>query len=139
MDRLRFDVYENLPSGMKKYLSQYGWNFSKKMCEYAISHMKKEGADGKKSTITPYSNEEVHQFLKQYGIELKNDVGYNACYVANMLKAGFLGKSLPNEQYLFTHLKCYLDDVDGSPTRAMNEYYANTIALGIPIIWEDMI
>lgn len=137
MDRL--DIYDVFPIGFREYLNNYGWNFSKKLCEFAVAGMKKKDANGKEVPITPYSNEEVQQLLKQYGIELKNNVAYNACYVANMLKADFLGKSLPNEQYLCMHIKCYLDDVDGSPTRAMDEFYAKTIALGIPIIWEDML
>lgn len=56
-----------------------------------------------------------------------------------MAKADFLGSSLPNEQYLAKFVKDYLDDIDGAPTRAMDEYYAKTIAEGIPIIWEDMV
>lgn len=137
MDRL--DIYDVFPIGFQEYLNSYGWNFSKKLCEFAVAGMKKMDSNGKEVPITPYSNEEVQQLLKQYGIELKNNVAYNACYVANMFKADFLGKSLPNEQYLCMHIKCYLDDVDGSPTRAMDEFYAKTIALGIPIIWEDML
>lgn len=137
MDRL--DIYDVFPIGFREYLNNYGWNFSKKLYEFAVAGMKKMDSNGKEVPITPYSNEEVQQLLKQYGIELKNNVAYNACYVANMLKADFLGKSLPNEQYLCMHIKCYLDDVDGSPTRAMDEFYAKTIALGIPIIWEDML
>lgn len=137
MDRL--DIYDVFPIGFREYLNNYGWNFSKKLCEFAVAGMKKMDSNGKEVPITPYSNEEVQQLLKQYGIELKNNVAYNACYVANTFKADFLGKSLPNEQYLCMHIKCYLDDVDGSPTRAMDEFYAKTIALGIPIIWEDML
>lgn len=37
MERTRLDVYEKLPSGMEKYLAEHGWNFSKKLCEYAVS------------------------------------------------------------------------------------------------------
>ena len=40
MERTRLDVYEKLPSGMEKYLAEHGWNFSKKLCEYAVSKMK---------------------------------------------------------------------------------------------------
>lgn len=36
MERTRLDVYEKLPSGMEKYLAEHGWNFSKKLCEYAV-------------------------------------------------------------------------------------------------------
>ena len=30
----RLDAYDRFPSGMKEYISQYGWHFSKKMCEW---------------------------------------------------------------------------------------------------------
>jgi hypothetical protein len=36
-------------------------------------------------------------------------------------------------------VKDYLDDVDGSPTRALDEYYAKCIACGTPFSWEDYI
>ena len=38
MDRL--DYYDILPEGMDAYLSNYGWHFSKKMCEWAVSNMR---------------------------------------------------------------------------------------------------
>ena len=31
----RLDVYEALPEGMREYLSNHGWHFSKKLAEYA--------------------------------------------------------------------------------------------------------
>lgn len=36
----RLDNYEVKPSGMDNYLQNYGWHFSKKMCEWAVSMMK---------------------------------------------------------------------------------------------------
>ena len=39
MDR-SFDIYDRIPEDMKAYLSNYGFNFSKKMCEWAVSKMK---------------------------------------------------------------------------------------------------
>lgn len=50
---MRLDSREKFPSGMEDYLSQYGWHFSKKMCEYATSRMYKKDANGKKSYISP--------------------------------------------------------------------------------------
>ena len=38
--------------------------------------------------------------LEAYGIKLKRNKLYDAVYVANMCKADFLGKSVPNEEYL---------------------------------------
>ena len=42
----RLDVYDYFPDGMTDYLSIYGWHFSKKMCEWAVSKIvikEKEG------------------------------------------------------------------------------------------------
>ena len=91
MDRL--DTYEQLPSGMREYLSNYGWHFSKKLCEHAVSKMR-----DKNGKISPYTNDQIHQMLKANGIELKNDVAYDACYVANMAKADYWGSSITSEQ-----------------------------------------
>lgn len=39
---MRLDMYDDFPSGMKAYLSAYGWHFSKAMCDWAISMMEKK-------------------------------------------------------------------------------------------------
>ena len=36
-------------------------------------------------------------------------------------------------------VKDYMDDLDGSPTRAFDEFYIKTVALGIPIYWDEML
>ena len=51
MDRL--DTHENFPAGFREYLENYGWHFSKKMCEFAVGKMKKKDASGKETPITP--------------------------------------------------------------------------------------
>ena len=135
MERTRFDVYEKLPSGMEKYLAEHGWNFSKKWCEYAVSKMKYRNGN----KIHPYDKDQVEALMKQFNVELKNDVEYNKVYVLNMVRADYMGSSIVNEQYACMFVKDYLDDVDGSPTRALDEYYAKCIACGTPFSWEDYI
>ena len=81
MDRL--DTHENFPAGFREYLENYGWHFSKKMCEFAVSRMKDR--NGKK--IEPYSKDKVDALLKQYGIELKKDKGYDCVYVCTPMRS----------------------------------------------------
>lgn len=81
----------------------------------------------------------VAALMKQFNVELKNDVEYNKVYVLNMVRADYMGSSIVNEQYACMFVKDYLDDVDGSPTRALDEYYAKCIACGTPFSWEDYI
>lgn len=128
------DIYDKRPEAMVNYLSHYGWHFNKKMCEFAISKMKK---DGKK--LSPIYKEKVEELLKAYDIELDNDVLYDAVYVANMAKADFYGSSISDEKHLVLFIKDYIDDEDGYDGIVFSRYYIDTVKKGIPIDWEDML
>ena len=56
-----------------------------------------------------------------------------------MAKADFFGSSLPNEMSVLKFVSDYLGDPDGYESVAFNRFYADTIAKGIAIIWEDVI
>ena len=78
----RLDTYDRLPSGMKEYLSQYGWHFSKKMCEWAVSKMRvsddssSAASTGKTRKLEAMKKDEVEKLLKKYCIKLDKDSGY---------------------------------------------------------------
>ena len=136
----RLDTYSKFPSGMKLYLESYGFHLSKKLYEWAVSKMKvKDEATGKEKKLEPWSKDEVDDMLKANGITIEHDKGYDVAYVANMLKADFYKKSLVDEAHLCKHIKCYLDDIDGDPCRAFDEFFATCIGKGIPVIWSDVI
>lgn len=128
------DIYEMMPSGMSEYLSNYGWHFSKKLCEHAVKKM--TDRQGKK--ITPYTKEQVEALMKQHNIQLENNEGYDAVYVANMAKADYLGSSITTEQHIMLFVKDFLDDKDGNKTKALDHYYADCIAGGKVILWDEM-
>lgn len=132
MDRL--DIYEPKPAKMGAYLANYGWHFSKALCEWAVSKMK----DRNGSKLTPYDKDRVDSILKQNGIELTNNKGYDAVYVMNMARADYYGSSITDEPHLAKFVKDYLDDIDGVETRAMDEFYAHCIASGTPILWNEV-
>lgn len=114
----RLDTYSRFPSGMREYLEAYGFHFSKKLYEWTVSKMKvKDEATGKEKKLEPWSKDEVD----------------------DMLKADFYKKSLVDEAHLCKHIKCYLDDIDGDPCRAFDEFFATCIGKGIPVIWSDVI
>lgn len=136
---MRLDMYDDFPAGMKSYLSKYGWHFSKAMCEFAVSRMEKEDANGKKVKIQPLSKDEIDSKLKQYNVELKKKEGYDYVYVANMCKADFLGSSIPNEQYFVLYIKNVCDDPDAYEGMIFTRFYADCIGSGTPIMWEDML
>lgn len=136
---MRLDMYDNFPAGMKAYLSQYGWHFSKAMCDWAVSMMEKEDGNGKKVKIQPIVKDQLDTILKQYGIELKKKEGCDYIYVANMCKADYSGSSISNDQYLAKFIKDYIDDPDAPEGKTFTRFYADCIAGGIPIMWEEML
>ena len=132
---MRLDDREEFPTGLEKYLSMYGWHFSKKLCNFAVSHMKKDNGE----KIVPITKEALDLLLAKNGIELDNKFGYDYVFVANMCKADYLGSSVPDETHLAKFVKDYCDDPDGYEELPMTRFYADTIGKGIPIIWEDML
>ena len=134
----RLDSWGTFPSGMEEYLSIYGLHFSKRMCEWACSRMKKE-VSGKLTKIQPYTKENIEDILKRNNLTLENSAGYDCVYVANMCKADFLGSSVIDEPHLARYIKDVIDDPDGYEGIVFTRFYADCIGSGIPIIWEDML
>lgn len=136
----RLDTYDKMPSAMKNYLSLYGWHFSKKMCEWAVSKMEVENkATKQKEKLVPIKKEEVEELLKKYGIKLEKDSGYDCVYVANMAKADYYKSSIIDESHLALFLKDYIDDPDGYDGLPFTRFYADCIGIGTPIMWDDML
>ena len=77
--------------------------------------------------------------MKQYNIKIKNDVGYDALYVFSMAMADYYGSSLTDRQHVALFVKDYLDDPDGTSTRALDEYVGKCIGAGTPVMWEDVL
>lgn len=133
MDRL--DNYEDMSRDMRAYLKTYGWHFNKALCDDAVSRM--TGRDGK--PLQALGKEQVDEIMKQYNIKLKNNVGYDAVYVFNMAMADYYGSSLTDKQHVAMFVHDYLDDPDGAPTRALDEYVGRCIGAGTPVMWEDVL
>lgn len=131
----RLDYYDMLPAGMDAYLSNYGWHFSKAMCEWAISKMR----DRNDNPITMRSKEQIEAILAAEGVTLKNDMGYDKVFVFHMGLSDYLGSSIPDEAHLARYVKDVLDDKDGYEGSAFTRFLADCNGKGRPIIWEDMI
>jgi hypothetical protein len=141
-DKQPLDSYEMdfMPMEMKAYLRNYGFSFSKKACDYAVSLMKKENPSTKKEEkIEPWSKEQVDEMLKKFNITLENNVGYNATYVANMLKADMFKSSIVDEQRLALGVKDIIDDYDASPRLVFKKWITHMDDSGTPIEWSELI
>ena len=134
----RLDSYAGYPSGMEEYLTYYGWHFSKKMCEWAVSRMSK--VESKRQVgIDMLTKESLDAIMKRHGLKLTGDKGYDAVYVANMCKADYYGKSIKDEASLAQFVYDTIEDADAYDGMVFTRFYADCVGSGTPIDWEDMI
>lgn len=131
MIRKSLDTYDDRPASMKRYLKYYGQHFNKKLCDFAVSKMK----HGK----TPMTKDKVDELLKNHNIKLENNELYDYVYVCNMGNNDFMGSSILDDRHLAMYVKDVIDDEDGYDGIVFNRWYADTVTLGIPIEWEEML
>ena len=122
------------------YMDKYKGHFSKKMAEWAISMMEtKDATTGKMKPITPYSLEEVEDMIKPYKAEIGDECIYDAWYLANMVKADYLGSSIEDKAHVAKYVKDTLGDPDGCSEMVLACFRAKCDVNGVPIYWERMI
>ena len=138
--RQPLDLYDDMPRDMRKYLSNNGWHFNKKACDFAVSLMKKENqSTKKKEKIEPYTKEQVDEVLKKYNVVLENNVGYDYVFVANMCKADYLKSSITDEHHLALYVKDTIDDIDAGDGVTMRRWYSTMVANGEMVDWEEIL
>ena len=129
-----------LPEGMKEYLSYWGWHFNKSLSDFAASMMMREDkATGVQKRITPMTLEELKELLKKNNIEVENKELYDALYLANMVRADFLGSSIEDEEHLAKYVEDVICDPDGYEGMVFNRFIADCMGKGEPIYWDMMI
>lgn len=120
---------------MERYLSLYGWHFSKAMCMWAVSMMR----DRNGAKIQPMTKDQVKELFSKDTITMPESKGYDDVYLVSMVKADFWGSSIVNDSQLCKMVADILGDKDGYEGMVFTRFYADTVAKGVPIIWEDMI
>lgn len=119
----------------EEYTDQYGCHFNKKLYEWAVSMM----TDRSGNSVSPMTKEQVNEALRVQGVTIKNDRGYDVPYVYHMLKSDCYGSSLKDDAHLALGVKDYLDDIDGYPTRAFDEFVVKCRAKKEPIFWSEVL
>ena len=132
--RISLNAYDYQPEEMTAYLRHNGWHFNKKMCEWAVSQMRKNG-----KPIKPMGKDEVEELLHKYNIELENNVGWDAAYVGNMARADFYASSITDEKALAQFIKDYVDDEDQQDGFILNRFYADCSINGVGIPWDEIL
>lgn len=138
MERVNFTQYDVYPEAMLIYMRNYGPHFNKKLCDFAVSKMKRN-VNGKMQKIQPISREELKNLMSMNGFVLENDQLYDSVYVANMCKADFLNSSIIDEVHMLKYVKDVIDDTDAVDGLVFNRWYADMCYMGIAIDWEEML
>lgn len=138
MERVNFTQYDVYPEAMLIYMRNYGPHFNKKLCDFAVSKMKRN-VNGKMQKIQPISREELKNLMSMNGFVLENDQLYDSVYVANMCKADFLNSSIIDEIHMLKYVKDVIDDPDAVDGLVFNRWYADMCYMGIAIDWEEML
>lgn len=121
-------------TSFEEYTDQFGCHFNKKLYEWAVSMMR----DRNGNKISPKTKEQVTEFLRTYGITLKRDKGYDAAYVHAMAMADYYGSSITDDGHLAFFVKDFLDDPDGTDSKAFDHFVVDCRAKGEPIFWDEM-
>lgn len=128
------DSYDEMPKYMRKYLCNYGWHFNKALCDYAVSLMRKNN-----QKLSPVSKEYIDKLLEQYNIQLKNNIGSDYVFVANMCKADYYGSSITDDKHFALYIQDTIDDEDAADGTTMRRWYATMVANGVMVDWEDFV
>lgn len=132
-------IWDKMPDEQKAYLSKNGRHFNKKLCEFAVSKMRKKEEVGSKQP-QPYTREEVEAMMSAIGITPdKIPYPYDAVYVANMAKCDFLGSSIEDKEHIAKYVGDVLCDADGYEGMVLNRWLSDMAGKGIWIDWERMI
>lgn len=138
--RTPLDMYDDMPKDMHRYISHYGFHFTKRAYEYAVSFMeKRDPKTNKKVKVEPYTKQQVDDLLSKFAINIDNKVMYDYVFVATMCKADYLGSSIPDELHLALFVKDTVDDVDADDTTTFRRWMQTMIGNGTPIDWSELV
>ena len=121
-------------TAFEEYVDQYGFHFNKKLYEWAVSLM----TDRDGNNVKAKTKDEVDAFLKSYGVLIDRNIGHDVPYVHAMLYSDCWGSSYTTEEQLALGIKDFLDDPDGSDTKAFDHFVVDCRAKEYPIFWDEM-
>ena len=134
------DIYDDRPKEMTAYLRHNGWHFNKKLCDFAVSLMRRMNpATGKSEKIEPMTKDKVDELLAKNGVRVENNTLYDYVYVANQAKADCFKSSIADEPHLALYVTDIIDDHDAPEGMVMCMWYAKMTRAGEPVEWDEML
>lgn len=140
MKHTPLDIYDDMPAGMKRYISNYGFHFNRKAYNYAVSFMRKRNPKtNREEAVEPYTKDYIDELLAKHNIELKNKIMYDYVFAATMCKADYLGSSIEDEHHLALYIKDTVDDIDADTGTTFRRWMQTMIGNGNPIDWYEIV
>lgn len=131
-------IWDKIPEEMQLYLSRNGKHFNKRLCEFAVMHMR--GKEEEKEDIKPYTREQTEKMLLDAGFNITDyDAPYDAVYLANMAKYDYMGSSLEDAEHVARYINDTLTDADGYEGMVFNRWIADVSGKGVWVDWERMV
>lgn len=121
-------------TSFEEYIDQFGPHFNKKLYEWAVSMMTSR-VGGK---VQPKTKDQVAEFLRNHNVKLERGRGYDAAYVHAMATADYLGSSISDDTHLAKFVKDFIDDPDGTNSKAFDHFVVDCRAKGEYIFWDEM-
>lgn len=122
-------------TALEEYIDTYGYHFNKELYEWAVSLMR----DRSGSKVKAKTKEEVEALLQSNGVTIKNNKGWDVPYVYAMLYADCWGSSYETDKHLALGVMDFLDDPDGTPSKAFDHFVVDLKSKREPVFWSDFL
>lgn len=125
----------HVSEGRREYEDANHGLFSRRLAEWAISNMRKEGADGNMERINAVGFDEYKEKMKESGYDIPEPFEYTGWYLYNMAIADY-PKALKGETERASFVYETMFDPDGHPESVLGCFEAKMEEDGMPIYWE---
>lgn len=119
---------------MEEYLEEYGHTINRRLFDFAVSLLRR--ANG--NPVDVYDKKKVEEVLTTVGVEIPSNGSHDAAYVFNLMLSEQEGGT-PDVAKAAADTKRYIDNQYEWETRPFDELYIKTVALGIPVYWDEML
>lgn len=121
------------------YYSKYKGHFSKKLAEWAISHMaRKNPATKATEPIKKHSIGEYDEFVQENKLKIPDSSYYDGYYLWHMAAADY-PKSLEDDEHVAAFITETICDPDCDPRAVLACFVAKMDVMGIPVYWERFV
>lgn len=117
------------------YDSRYKGHFSKKLADWAISKMEKEGKNGILEPIKKHTIEEYDNFISENKLKIPYESYYDGYYLWHMSEADYQ-KALVDDKSRAAFIEETICDPDCVPEAVLACFKAKMDVCRIPIYWE---